>query len=219
MQGKFIVIEGCDGSGTTTQASLVTDALVKNGIPTVLSAEPTEYPIGRLIRQFLSAKNPPDAKGFTCLFAADRYNHIEKLKPILAAGTWVVCDRYVYSSIVYQHFLSGVDLSFLLQVNKYILPPDMIFILNVDEETALNRLNSRDSDRDIFEKKESITKIVEGYTILSVILHEYKDNPLCHEDSQKLANFAPFLMRPLISINGKQTKEEVRDQILQHIWK
>jgi len=217
MQGKFIVIEGCDGAGTTTQASLVKDALVKRGIDVTLSAEPTEYPTGKLIRQLLSDENPPNAKVFSCLFAADRYNHVEKLKPILEAGTWVVCDRYVHSSIVYQHFLGGVELGFVLFANVYILSPDMAFILNVTEETAWNRLNARDSARDIFEKKESIAKIVEGYKVLPVILHEYKDILIQRRDSQRLACFAPVLMSPLVSINGEKTKEEVRDQILQEI--
>lgn len=100
---KFIVLEGIDGSGTTTQLSRVSAALRTLGHRVHETREPTGGRIGKLIREQLSDPSGVSARCLALLFAADRIDHLDReILPALARGEVVVCDRYVMSSLVYQ---------------------------------------------------------------------------------------------------------------------
>ncbi|WP_457611894.1 dTMP kinase [Methanocaldococcus sp.] len=151
----FIVFEGIDGSGKTTISKL----LAKE-INAYWTCEPTDGKIGLLIREKLRDKDVDDI-ALSLLFAADRMEHVKKIKEILKDKS-VVCDRYLYSSIAYQSS-SGVDESFLWEINRYALKPDVVVLLTVDIDEAMKRVEGKD----IFEKKEFLKKVQDKYLELA----------------------------------------------------
>ncbi len=168
---RFLVIEGIDGAGTTTQARQIVRRFIESGRRAICTAEPTDGPIGALIRDILGSKvelpnhTEGDENGnldaMTLLFSADRLDHLQRtVLPALAEGVTVVSDRYFYSTIAYQ----GVrgDLDWIRTVNDRALRPDLVFYLKVDPETALRRIEGR-PEKEIYEKLEFQRKVVANY--------------------------------------------------------
>ena len=117
-RGKFIVLEGVDGAGTTTQANLVKATLSAKDVESVVTAQPSDGPIGRLIRSILRGQVTREngervgGQAIAALFAADRSEHIDSLiEPLLAKGVHVICDRYYHSSLAYQALRSAQPMS------------------------------------------------------------------------------------------------------------
>lgn len=150
---KFIVFEGIDGCGKTTQAKLIAEKLNAN-----FTFEPTDGKIGKSIREILSGSKC-QKETLALLFAADRVEHVLKIEEDLKKSH-VVSDRYVYSSIVYQ-MSQGIPKDFLYTINNYAKTPDLVVLLDVDLNEALIRMESR--EKEIFEKIEIQKKIKEGY--------------------------------------------------------
>ncbi|AEF95975.1 dTMP kinase [Methanotorris igneus] len=153
----FIVFEGIDGSGKTTQAKLLTKKL--NAFYT---CEPTEGQIGRLIREILKGKKKCEKETLALLFAADRVEHVKLIEEKLKESH-VVCDRYLYSSIAYQTS-QGVDEDFILQINRFAKKPDIVVLLTVDVEEGMKRLGK---EKEIFEKEEFLKKVQNKYLKLA----------------------------------------------------
>lgn len=155
MGGRFIVIEGADGVGTTTQTQALAQALRKRGRTVVTTCEPSQGLIGRMIRGSLAqaVDHPTDRKALALLFAADRLDHVAReVAPALAAGTDVVTDRYVLSSLVYQSL--DAPLAWVQELNRHAQAPDATVLLTIPAAVALKRLAQR-RGRDIFEDDES----------------------------------------------------------------
>lgn len=115
-------------------------AVVESSRRAVRTAEPSATPLGQAIRE-LEASMPPEALALSC--AADRYDHIAReIQPQLAAGSWVVCDRYVASSLVLQR-IDGLDFEWVWELNKAVLQPDLIIYLEDDPDTITRRLSER----------------------------------------------------------------------------
>lgn len=167
MTGTFISIEGIDGAGTTTQAQSVGDKLLKQNDDLteddiLITAEPTDGEIGRLIRTGLAGDVDFSQQALALLFAADRVNHINKtVQPALDKGKVVISDRYYLSSYAYQQE-AGSPLSWLQTINKHALTPDLTIYLEVDIEECFNRMGDREST-DIFEKREFLSQIQTNY--------------------------------------------------------
>ncbi len=154
---RFIVLEGIDGAGTTTQAKLVAAALRERGHEVVETREPTDDPIGRLIRKMLAEREAPAADVLPLLFAADRLEHLRwVIEPALAAGKVVVCDRYTLSSEVYQgrtsmrdypgptvRLLDKQQLDWVRALNQDARKPDACYLLDVPAEVAVERVAAR----------------------------------------------------------------------------
>jgi dTMP kinase len=163
---RFIVLEGIDGSGTTTQAKLLVGELSGRGIDAIATCEPTPGPVGKLIRgalqrQLTTEGGTPRALPWTSmalLFAADRVDHVESLiAPALARGTTVVCDRYVLSSLAYQSATSPEGegaLPWIRELNARALRPDLTVVLDVPEGVARARRESRGGRPELFEVQE-----------------------------------------------------------------
>src|SRR5438270_289588 len=122
--GRFIVFEGIDGSGTTTQVARRQHRWQGLGLQVHRTAEPSTGAVGRLLRQLLAgAEAPFDPHAMALLFAADRRDHLSReVRPLLEAGVHVLCDRYVLSSVVYQ-VAAGVPRDFVLAANAGVLQP------------------------------------------------------------------------------------------------
>ncbi|MGM0579025.1 MAG: dTMP kinase [Myxococcota bacterium] len=180
-KGLFIVLEGIDGSGTTTQAALTLDWLRERGELAHGTREPTFGPVGSLLRGVLGGRfvarpaggraQPTDPAVVALLFAADRLDHVQnEIAPHLEAGRHVVCDRYVLSSLAYQSV--DVDLPFVRAVNAKAPPPDVTFFLRVKPEVAMDRIAASRFDQEVFENLPFQRKVAKTYEDLLV---EYRD--------------------------------------------
>ena len=162
--GVFIVLEGIDGAGTTTQMHRLTEALEGEGATVLPTFEPTDSRFGSQIRRFLRGEEPaPNPDTIALLFAADRLDHLEEqIRPALEAGTHVICDRYLGSSLAYQGSYS--DPEWVRMINSHAQLPDVTLYFQVDVDTALARIGARDGEkRDLFEKKDALTRIAAAY--------------------------------------------------------
>lgn len=175
MEGKLIALEGIDGSGTTTQANLLHSALLGSQFPVHVTEEPSQGPIGSLIRQILhgrlisiglTGQGVPSWSTMALLFAADRLDHLEsEILPNLNDGINVISDRYIYSSIVYQTVTSGDDanMQWVELANKYAKRADLIFFLDVDPKEAQKRRLARRIGHELYEDLPLQEKIAEKY--------------------------------------------------------
>ena len=164
MSGKFIVIEGMDGSGKTTQAKMLAKFLKKQGFSVALTHEPSNNAIGKMISNELVKDKNLSAHAISLAFAADRMIHLEKtIKPALDKYDYVVSDRYYHSSLAYQP-LQGSPYEWVRQLNRYVLEPDMTFIIDVPVEIFLERRGETDV---IFEKREFQEKLRNSYLELA----------------------------------------------------
>ena len=168
MPAKFIVFEGPDGAGTTLHSRLLVKRLENEGHKVLLTAEPTDGPIGKFIREKL--KKPVGANSYTSLpanalqllFTADRAWHLATvIEPALKDGKIVICDRYIPSTLIYGEAL-GLPIQWLKDLNKNFIQPDQLFFLLPLFEVCLERL-SRRTERDSFEQEELQRRVYEGY--------------------------------------------------------
>ena len=168
MEGKFISIEGPDGAGKSTLAKGLRDELQKRGIDCILTREPGDGPIGPQIRAILLEGADVDPWTEVFLFLADRRQHVEGLiRPALEQGTWVICDRYADSTIVYQGYGRDLDVGLLKKLNKIAtagLTPDKTRLVDIDAEVALNRITAaRGTNRLDQEPLEFHRRVREGF--------------------------------------------------------
>ena len=136
----FLVLDGIDGSGTTTHSKMLVSYLEMLGLKVHLTQEPSKNEIGLLLRQFLKNNEIPPSTD-ALLFAADRDLHYKKeIKPKLDQGFIVVSDRYIESSIIYQSVQSDeISIEWIKQINKFAQSPDLTIILDIDPKISLPR--------------------------------------------------------------------------------
>jgi len=165
--GKFIVFEGLDGSGQSTQASLLKDFLIKEKIDVVLTKEPTlTSSAGQKIKEILDEKSTISPEQLQLLFTEDRREHLEKvIIPALKMGQYVISDRYFFSTFAYGT-AEGLDLEWLIKINNDFLLPDLTFLLKVRPEICLERIQKRGLGIKLFEKKEKLSRVWQVYEIL-----------------------------------------------------
>lgn len=165
--GKFIVFEGLDGSGQSTQADLLKNFLVKKGFEVVLTKEPTkESQASREIRETLDKKINITPQKLQELFTQDRREHLENLIiPALKEGKMVISDRYFFSTFAYG-VLGGLDLTWLMKINDEFLIPDAAFILKVKPAICVSRIEKRGSAKTLFEEVEKLSRVWQTYVIL-----------------------------------------------------
>jgi len=158
--GKFIAIEGLDGSGQTTQVKLLADFFAKKGYGVVATKEPTgDSEAGRQVKKILEEKIETDSFELQTLFAQDRREHVANtIVPALAQGKIVLCDRYFFSAFAYGE-AHGAGLEKVIELNKDALYPDIAFLLKVSPATCMARIEKRGTPRALFEKQERLTKV------------------------------------------------------------
>ncbi|MCS7208472.1 MAG: dTMP kinase [Fimbriimonadales bacterium] len=142
---RFITFEGIEGAGKTTLASHLAQWLQTQGIPVLLTREPGGSPMGESLRPLLLHQTiDPYTELF--LFLADRREHtLRVIRPALHSGTWVLCDRYADSTLVYQGYGRGLDIALIRQLNAIAtngLTPDLTVLIDLPVEVALARANT-----------------------------------------------------------------------------
>ena len=164
----FIVFEGLDGAGTTTQAARLANYLRTQGQSVLETCEPTNLTLGKVLRTALRGQWGDQGDGelnpgsVALLFAADRLDHLtRRVNPALEEGSTVISDRYVYSSMAYQGSL--LDPDWVSTINGMARKPDLTLYVRVSVQTALSRLTSRGSDREIYEKEAMLQSVYDGY--------------------------------------------------------
>lgn len=145
MHNNFIVLEGIDGAGTTTQASRLHQTITGMGLDCLLTCQPSAGPIGKLIRRQLAEPDGARGRALALLFAADRNMHVETFRK----HHTVVCDRYVLSSWAYQGLDQNLD--WIKEINADVPVPDLTILIDVDPKVAELRRIGRGGDPDHFE--------------------------------------------------------------------
>jgi len=170
--GYFVVLEGIDGAGTTTQSKRLHEHVLAAGRACHLTYEPTDGPVGKLIRDSLSGRIVAHDSGervrfsegaLSLLFAADRIEHSREIEQLRRAGTHVVCDRYVHSSIAYQSTSADITPERVVEVNRGIAVPDITLFLDVPVDECLRRLGGRSGSPTVYERKDLLDRIDENY--------------------------------------------------------
>jgi len=196
----FITFEGIEGSGKSTQMTLLANYLSSRGYDVTTTREPGGTPIGEAIRAVLL--NPDftemDYRTEVLLYAADRAQHVAELvKPALARGSIVISDRYLDSTIAYQHYGRGLPLDFILEVNEQAtegIKPDLTLLLTVPVEIGLKRATKTIADRIEREDVEFHERVEKGF--------------------QELAKREPERWRV---IDGMSTVDEIHTLIIQAV--
>jgi len=153
MRGRFITFEGGEGTGKSTHSTLLADRLTSAGIRVKLTREPGGSPGAEVIRHVLlsGVAKPLGVEAEALLFAAARGDHVRNtIEPALAQGAWVICDRFIDSTRVYQGALGHLDPLFIRALERVTvgdLKPDLTFILDVPAEVGLARANKRRGER------------------------------------------------------------------------
>lgn len=166
--GRFVVLEGLDGAGTTTQARLLCEALRAAKRRVHVTAEPSGGPAGALVRQILTRRvSGPDGGvdpgALALLFAADRLDHVAaEIAPKLRAGYDVISDRFTLSSLAYQGVTTG-DMDWIERLNSRAAVPDVTIFLRVRADVAFGRRQAATVDREIFEVGPFQRKVAASY--------------------------------------------------------
>jgi dTMP kinase len=156
--GRFITLEGGEGAGKSTQARLLADALQTTGLSVLLTREPGGAPGAELLRSLLlSGETAWSAPAEALLHFAARAEHVERtIRPSLAAGSWVVCDRFADSTMAYQAYGQGADRAMIATLTGLIgLVPDLTIVLDVAESVAESRRRSRGGAADRYEREDA----------------------------------------------------------------
>jgi dTMP kinase len=178
-KGRFVVLEGIDGAGTTTQVALLAARLrADGGLPVRATREPSDGPIGSLVRQVLTGRivapegRAPGWVTMALLFAADRMDHVESdIEPFLATGGVMISDRYDASSLAYQSVSSGRGgenaVEWIRTLNRHAMRPDLTIVLDLAPDLAAERRESRGEPAQLYEQNEVQRALAQFYRDLA----------------------------------------------------
>ncbi len=179
MKGKFIVFEGIDGSGKTTQINqlskwLIGTDLIPENNKLVITREPGGTKLGKSIRSLLldtSREKSPGSITELLLYAADRSQHVnEIIRPTLAKGDWVISDRFCGSTLAYQGYGRKLDINLIKNLEAIAtqgIAPDITFLLDIPIEESIRRRMNRKDDRIEKEGREFLSNVSLGFQALS----------------------------------------------------
>ncbi len=197
----FISIEGTDGVGKSTQIANIEKFFVEHGIDYIITREPGGTAIGEKIRDIILDNQNSEMSDMTeaLLYAASRAQHVnEVIKPAVDAGKAVICDRFVDSSLAYQGYGRRLGESVAV-INGFAIDgymPDLTFIICLDPEIAISRIETDEKDRLESETMDFHRKVFQGYLELE---KKYPDR--------------------IVTIDGRETVDQIRDEIYFHISK
>lgn len=160
--GKFIVFEGIDGAGSTTQLRLFGKYLKKKKLKYVETCEPTDGPIGMLIRRALRHELKFSWGTLQLMYSTDRADHLDKLiKPNLNRGVNVISDRYYLSTFAYGEL--NLDGMWLRELNSQFQSADITFYIDTPAKVAINRIIKSRGQKELFEKEKLLEKVRRNY--------------------------------------------------------
>ena len=198
-RGQFIVFEGIDGSGKSTQSQMLSDYLVSKGRKVHMTRQPSDRFVGKAIREVLEKRQVVPPQSLAAMFLADRYDHILGEGGILSyleSGVDVICDRYFWSSFAY-HGLD-MEIPFVIDLHKEIfelLMPDITFFIDLKPADAIARIAKRSAQRDLFEKESLLTTIRQNYIFA----------------------FEQFADTKIVKIDGNQSLEKVHGDLVREL--
>jgi dTMP kinase len=178
-QGRFVVLEGIDGCGKSTQIEalrrwLPTSGLLAPGVELLVTREPGGTALGAALRQLLlhpPGEAAPEPMAELLLYAADRAQHVEQcIRPALAAGHWVLSDRYSGSTAAYQGYGRGLDLARIAQLEELAtggLAPDLTLWLELPLAESLRRRGERPADRIEASGEAFLQRVIDGFAALA----------------------------------------------------
>lgn len=203
--GKFIVFEGIDGSGTSTQSELLNDFLLDNSISSVTTCEPSSGPIGNMIREGFKRRLSfvDDSKLFdeqmAYLFAADRhdhlYNEVDGIFALNKKGITTISTRYFFSSLVY-HVNNDDEYSFVKKLNEKFPLPDLTIYIDNPVAVSLERISLR-AHRDLYENREKLEKVKKNY---KKVFNEYNKNLLIVDGSKSINEIHTIIKERVIKL-------------------
>lgn len=192
MTGLFIVFEGIDGGGKSTQIQMLSDFFEGKGYEVERHMEPTKAVIGSLLWDYMKSKSRSfDPETEALLFAADRIEHGKIIRDALDKGKVVISDRYKHSSLAYQG-AAGANVEWMQSLNKHALVPDLVILLDIDPDMSLERVSDR--AKTVFEENEYLKKVRAEY--------------LRYDEKGEL-----------VVVNASQGLEDVHKDILDHVKK
>ncbi len=156
----LIAFEGIDGAGKTTMSTRLHKELLNRGMNSFWTTEPTDGPVGKIVKEILTGEMEADKRTLALLFAADRIQHVVEMEPLLNKGSIIITDRYLLSSLAYQ----GLDLpmEWVREINKWARLPDLVIYLDLDPEVALRRIG----DGQIFHSLNTLRAVRSNYLSL-----------------------------------------------------
>jgi dTMP kinase len=215
IEGLFIVLEGVDGAGTTTHTGLLARALRKKGLPIHTTREPSDGPVGVMIRQILTGRlvvpgitghRPSSWSTMALLFAADRLDHLEAtIHPNLMDGVTVLSDRYDFSSVAYQSITGGGDsdtVRWVREINRHARRPDLTIVLDVDPAEAARRRHERSAGREIFDDLELQQQLAAFYRDIE---KHFPGDKVVHVDATRAVDeVAADILRAVEELRGER---------------
>lgn len=198
-KGIFIAFEGIDGSGKSTQIQMLANKIQQEGIRCYQTCEPSGGPIGSLTRQILTGRIKTDNRVIAAMFAADRLDHllneVDGIVSKVKEGICVITDRYYFSSYAYHSV--DVPMDWVIKTNEEsakVLRPDVTVFIDIDADTAMDRINKNRFHTELFEKKSRLEKVRNNYLKAFELL----------KNEEKV-----------IIVDGTKTVEEIAEEI----WK
>lgn len=170
---NFIVLEGIDGAGSSTQAKMLKNYFISQHQKAVISPEPSNGKIGKLLREFLAEKSLFASQSqfdeqMAYLFAADRfyhlYNNVDGVDKLINNQTHVISTRYYFSSLAYNS-KTAEDFDFVWTLNKNFPQPDFVIYLDIPVDLALERISDRPF-KEVYETKSKLEKVKENFELM-----------------------------------------------------
>lgn len=195
-KGFFICIEGLDGCGKTTQTELLVQNLQAQGLNAMRTAEPSRGKIGSFLKKYcLQGEKRVSSEVEALLFAADRVEHLdEEVVPALNEGRIVISDRYIYSSLAYQG-AAKLDLGWIREINKWTISPDLAVFIDVEPETAIQRVKSKKSVMENLETQRKVRKVYMNFVKSGELVKIDGDGPKNKVASEMLTLVLTFLRK------------------------
>lgn len=200
MTGKFIVLEGIDGSGLTTQARLLAEAFARTDPPVKVhvTKEPSDGPIGVQVRQVLSGRVTVPPHALALMFAADRLDHLEHaVLPRLADGVHVICDRYYLSSLAYQAL--HAEMGWVAGINAHCRVPDLTIFLKVPVGESVRRISAGRFGRELFEADDTLVRVRSHYLRLLTGLVAFGEQVVSIDGARSRADVFDDVRRAVMS--------------------
>ncbi len=215
IEGNFIVLEGVDGAGTTTHTKLVAEGLRARGLPVHATREPSDGPVGMLLRQILTGRvvvpgmrggRPPTWTTMALLFAADRLDHVEaEIQPNLMDGVTVISDRYDHSSVAYQSVTGGGEpdtIAWVRELNRQARRPDLVIVLDIPPDVAAKRRLNRTTGREMYDDDQLQEQLATFYRDID---SHFPNDRIAHVDANRaVEDVAADVMRHVRRLRNEE---------------